>query len=378
MLVEEERPNAAGTPRCRLSQPRAGWCSRKMLGDALAPPPPPLPTAPEDRAALFRKVPPGERVATEKDVDDRLAASFKQAYVQTYPARDARWFAAARRRGAVPAGARVVCCVADSITHGDAAVSPDWVDVLQKRHPDAWLVNAGVGGDLAHNVLARVPDVAALGRVDAFTLLVGTNDARFLCGCDATCSDRMTTSYYAAQKKVPFGWKASPDLGGATPAFPSVARYVADVAAIVDGLAGRAKTPILVVSVPPLGDRVADFGDGDAEAANADAVVRSMNAGLREVCAARPHATYGAFHEACEARLAGLAATRALTPYSAKASNQLVADATKGRAVHGRTFDAVGESLGLVHCCDMIHPTEQAIFPLLELAESFLFPPDSP
>ena len=46
--------------------------------------------------------------------------------------------------------------------------------------------------------------------------------------------------------------------------------------------------------------------------------------------------------------------------------------------MRGRTFDAVGESLGLVHCCDMIHPTEQAIFPLLELAERFLFPPDSP
>ena len=77
-------------------------------------------------------------------------------------------------------------------------------------------VNAGVNGDLAHNVLARLGDaVDACGRVDAFTLLVGTNDARFRAGGHATCSDRKTQSYYAFQKKVPFGWKNSPDFGKA-------------------------------------------------------------------------------------------------------------------------------------------------------------------
>ena len=136
--------------------------------------------------------------------------------------------------------------------------------------------------------------------------------------------------------------------------------------------------PILLVSVPPLGDRV-DFADGgdddDAEAKHVVGVVREMNAGLRGLAASRKRVAYLPFFEAAEARLAGL--PKPLTPYTAKDSNQLVTAATKGRAVHGRTFDAVGASLGLFHCCDMIHPTEQAIFPLLRFVEDALFPPPS-
>ena len=81
-------------------------------------------------------------------------------------------------------------------------------------------------------------------------------------------------------------------------------------------------------------------------------------------------------------------AVEATTPYDAAASNQLVTDVRKGRSVHGRTFDAIAEGLGLYaawdprrasmafaglfNCCDMIHPTEQTIFSVVELVEAHL------
>lgn len=365
--------------RCRLTHPTAGWCSEKLLGAPLAPPapPPPLPADAAAIAALFPSVPRERRVATETAVDDALAASYKPgvAYVQSYPARDVDDFVARRRSGEIAPDARVVVCVGDSITHGDPCCSPDWVAALQRRHPDVAFVNAGVGGDLAHNVRARVRGVAArVGSVDAFTLLVGTNDARFRGGAAGACSDPMTNSYYAAQKKVPFAWKRDPGLGGA--GFPSNDRYLADVAAIVAEMAEASpNAPILLLSVPPLGDKVvfgagAEAHDDDAEAAHVDGEIRSMNAGLNALAAKTPRAEYLPFYERCADRLAALPGAK--TPYSARWSNAIVADANKGRAVHGRTYDAIGAGLGLYGCCDMIHPTEQAAALALALVEGAL------
>ena len=117
----------------------------------------------------------------------------------------------------------------------------------------------------------------------------------------------MTTSYYAAQKKVPFSWKNNADLGKA--GFPSLDRYLADVGKVVKRMRAHAKAaPILLLSVPPLGDRVA-FGDDDddaAEARHVDGVIREMNAGLARLAAETEGATYLPFYEACEARLDAL------------------------------------------------------------------------
>lgn len=174
----------------------------------------------------------------------------------------------------------------------------------------------------------------------------------------------------AAQKKVPFGWKGSPELGKATPPFPSLEKYASDVRDVVRRMRAKSRSaPILILSVPPLGDRVADFGAAD-EAGRVDEVVRATNAKLRTIVAdAGDNVHYLPFFERCEARLRLLGAT---TPYAAATSNQLVTDVTKGRAVHAKTFDAIGEGLGLLGCCDMIHPTEQTIFAVMELVEARL------
>jgi lysophospholipase L1-like esterase len=73
-------------------------------------------------------------------------------------------------------GEKVLVCVGDSITHGTVSVS--YVDILRKnlsgRNID--IVNAGINGETAWNVLKRVDDIIAC-KPDYITILIGTNDA---------------------------------------------------------------------------------------------------------------------------------------------------------------------------------------------------------
>jgi hypothetical protein len=68
-----------------------------------------------------------------------------------------------------------VACVGDSITEGVG--SADWVAMLRDRvgPQDVQVVNAGVAGDLAWNVLQRL-DAVIQCEPDMVSLMVGTND----------------------------------------------------------------------------------------------------------------------------------------------------------------------------------------------------------
>jgi lysophospholipase L1-like esterase len=128
-----------------------------------------------------------------------------------------------------------VVLLGDSITEGG-----DW----QRWFPDVWAVNAGVGGDTAADVLARlasaVPDSGpAVPR--AVLLLVGTND---------------------------LSWERS------------IVAIAADVAAILDGIRQRApRAQVVVQGVMP------------REAASTRRV-RELNAAYRALADARPGVAY--------------------------------------------------------------------------------------
>jgi lysophospholipase L1-like esterase len=83
--------------------------------------------------------------------------------------------AAFMRTGRRPQTTQLVVCAGDSLTRGRS--SANWVEILQPRFaPGGYeLVNAGIDGDLAWNVLARIGDVVHC-EPDIVTLLVGTND----------------------------------------------------------------------------------------------------------------------------------------------------------------------------------------------------------
>jgi lysophospholipase L1-like esterase len=73
-------------------------------------------------------------------------------------------------------GEKVLVCIGDSITHGRVSVS--YVDILRQVLADKNIevVNAGINGETAWNVLKRVDDIAACNP-DYITILIGTNDA---------------------------------------------------------------------------------------------------------------------------------------------------------------------------------------------------------
>ena len=90
---------------------------------------------------------------------------------------------------------KVVVCVGDSLTRGNA--SYDYVHVLASRlEPDGYTVlNAGVNGDLAWNVLQRI-DAVIRGEPAYVVLLVGTNDAR-------ACESDRAAARYERRKALP-------------------------------------------------------------------------------------------------------------------------------------------------------------------------------
>lgn len=70
---------------------------------------------------------------------------------------------------------KVLVCAGNSITHG--RVSHNYVDDLAARLSDKGfdVVNAGINGDLAYNVLMRVDEIVACDP-DYISILIGTND----------------------------------------------------------------------------------------------------------------------------------------------------------------------------------------------------------
>ncbi len=79
------------------------------------------------------------------------------------------------REGKEPGARTVVVCVGDSITEGIG--SADWVSMLRHQvdQPDVQVVNAGVAGDLAWNVVRRLDPIIQCAP-DIVSLMIGTND----------------------------------------------------------------------------------------------------------------------------------------------------------------------------------------------------------
>ena len=125
-----------------------------------------------------------------------------------------------------------VVFLGDSITRG--AVSSNWVEVVTRRYRDRRIdfVNAGVNGDLAFNVEARLDEVVAC-RPDAVTLLIGTNDVQ------ATQSEKMEQMFRRRQ-----GLRSPPTLAG----------YRNAVSATLETLSSRTTARVAVLEIPMLGE----------------------------------------------------------------------------------------------------------------------------
>lgn len=126
----------------------------------------------------------------------------------------------------------LVVCAGDSITHGIA--SADYVALLRDRFGGRGyeFINAGIGGDLAYNLLGRVDDIVAC-RPDAVTIQIGTNDVLGSLNED-------WQAYFARFKHIPQS--------------PSLAWFDQNIARIVQRLQNETEAQIVVLSMPMLGE----------------------------------------------------------------------------------------------------------------------------
>lgn len=143
--------------------------------------------------------------------------------------------AALLQAGRGPQAAQLVVCAGDSITRGRS--SANWVDIVQRRlAPQGYqLVNAGLDGGLAWNVLQRINDVVRC-QPDIVTLQVGTNDI------NATYNAYWEKTYRRQQH---------------IPQAPTLDWYAQCVDGILTRLQAQTSAHIAVLDVPMIGEDLA-------------------------------------------------------------------------------------------------------------------------
>ncbi|MFW9910064.1 MAG: SGNH/GDSL hydrolase family protein [Candidatus Thorarchaeota archaeon] len=123
----------------------------------------------------------------------------------------------------------------DSITHG--RVSANYVEIISRnqRMESYNIVNAGVNGDLAWNVLNRLDDTVSL-KPDIIILMIGTNDAM-------GSLSKKDARIHRYQKKLPRN--------------PTVKWYAENLDSIVKKLVEETSAQLAIISIPPLGEEIA-------------------------------------------------------------------------------------------------------------------------
>jgi len=158
------------------------------------------------------------------------------------PPTPAEFIAGGRR----PETSSVVVCAGDSVTEG--RVSGNFVQLLHDQLGPIGheFVNAGVGGELAFNLLARIDDVIACGP-DAVTILIGTNDVA------AHIGPAWLNTYLANQN---------------LPESPTIATFERDVRGIVARLKDETTARIALIEIPPVGEDLASRHNARVRAYN--------------------------------------------------------------------------------------------------------------
>jgi acyl-CoA thioesterase I len=242
-----------------------------------------------------------------------------------------------RRYAAHPGARPVLVCAGDSITQG--VISANWV-----RRTAAALgstvdtVNAGISGDLAWNLLARLDEVVAC-RPAVVTVLIGTNDAA--AQISAQWSDGYLKSKHLPQR-------------------PSPEWYRENLERIVERLKSETSARIALMSLPPM---------GDATEGRWGEIVAPYNAIVHEV-AAQAGVPVLPVHE----RIAELVASdRPSTEWDG--TKKLMTSAAARRFLLRRSWAAITRRHGFTATTDGLHLNELAAAQISVLVEQFATAP---
>jgi lysophospholipase L1-like esterase len=234
---------------------------------------------------------------------------------------------------------KVIVCVGDSITHG--RVSYNYVDLLSQRLSSSGfeLVNAGVNGELAYDVLQRVDEVIRCDP-DFITILIGTNDIYASLGRkDSHRAMRNTTSE---------------EMHGQEDHFR------VNLIKICSQLSAHTKAKIALVSLPPIGEEL-------GHAAYLRATLYSKV--IKEV-AIKQQLNYIAVHETMTDYL-----KKKNTKPNLCLNHNLLYVMYKGILLHyilGRSFDEISTSNGFVLLTDFLHLNSKGAEMIADLVQEFV------
>ena len=123
---------------------------------------------------------------------------------------------------------KVVACIGDSLTHGNIGVC--WVEHLRRQLPNHLFINEGINGDVAWQLLQRLPSILEC-QPDIVFVLIGSNDA--MGSFNSSSGER-----YQKSNKLPHQ--------------PSFELYKEHLGLLLDGLA---RVPqVFVCTLPPVGE----------------------------------------------------------------------------------------------------------------------------
>lgn len=243
--------------------------------------------------------------------------------------------AAFLRAGRRPQTTRLIICAGDSNTRGRS--SANWVDILQRRFaPDGYqVINAGIDGGLAWNVLQRIGDVVRC-QPDTVTLQAGTNDV------NATYSAFWAKTYRRQQR---------------IPQTPTIDWYIQCVEAILTRLQLETSASIAVLDIPMIGEDLTS---------DINRRVDTYNQALRHVAA--EHAVECLpLHDRLAARLPP---AHNPPPYTGSAG--LMIRASLSHNVLHRSWDRISAANGLAVLTDHVHLNDRAAALAAELVADFI------
>ncbi|MFP6638607.1 MAG: SGNH/GDSL hydrolase family protein, partial [Myxococcota bacterium] len=217
---------------------------------------------------------------------------------------------------------KVVICLGDSLTRGN--VSFDYVEALARRlEPSGYTVlNAGINGELAWNLLQRLDEIVATEPAWV-VLLVGTNDAR-------GCEDERAGRRVARRMRLPQR--------------PDEDFFRLNYGALLDRLSATPRLRPILLTLPPLGERAGGRIDEYLERFNQFIAEEASKRGLDCLAIGR----------ALRERL--LADPSESAPvYSARDSSRLAYRAVLGHYLLRWSWNRVSARHGMRLLTDMIH-----------------------
>ena len=232
----------------------------------------------------------------------------------------------------------VIVCVGDSITHG--RMSCNYVDLLARRLNNSGfqLVNAGVNGELAHDVLQRLAEVIKCDP-DFVTILIGTNDM------------------YASLSRMDFRKEMKQmelvKMHGRD-------RFRVNLIKICSQLKANTKAKIALLSLPPIGEELDHVAYGQA----------TIYSKVIKEIASREGVNYLPLHEV----MTNFLKSRDSRPKLSLNNNLLFAQ-YKGILLHyifGKSFDDISTSNGFLLLTDFLHLNCRGAEMIADLIQDFV------